>query len=156
MPYADFRHRMALRVRWAEVDKQGVVFNANYLLYADVCVTEYWRAVGMRYPDDFAPLNTDLYVRRATLDYRAAAYYDDELEVCGRSARIGNSSINFVVEIYRRRQYEAVLVVVDLVYVHVDATARTPLRVADALREKVRAFETVAPEERVGSESAAG
>ena len=27
-----------------EVDKQGVVFNAHYLLYCDVCVTEYWRA----------------------------------------------------------------------------------------------------------------
>ena len=51
--YADFRHRMPLRVRWAEVDKQGVVFNAHYLLYCDVCVTEYWRAVGVHYPDDF-------------------------------------------------------------------------------------------------------
>ena len=36
----------------------------------------------------------------------SAAYYDDELEVCGRIARIGTSSMRFVVEIYRRRQYE--------------------------------------------------
>ena len=156
MAYADFRHRMALRVRWAEVDKQGVVFNAHYLLYADVCVTEYWRAVGMRYPEDFAPLGTDLYVRKATLDYRSAAYYDDELEVCGRIARVGNSSLNFVIEIYRRRQYEAVLVVVDLIYVHVDAAARAPLRVGDPLRDKIRAFETVDPEESVSAESNAG
>jgi acyl-CoA thioester hydrolase len=156
MAYADFRHRMALRVRWAEVDKQGVVFNAHYLLYADVCVTEYWRAVGMRYPEDFAPLNTDLYVRKATIDYRSAAYYDDELEVCGRIARIGNSSLEFVVEIYRRRQYEAVLVVVELVYVHVDAAARTPQRVSDELRGKIRAFETLQPEEPLGAQSNAG
>lgn len=147
MAYADFRHRMALRVRWAEVDRQGVVFNANYLMYCDVCVTEYWRAVGMRYPDDFTPLGVDLFVRKATLDYRAGAYYDDELEICGRTTRIGNSSINFMVEIYRRRQYEAVLVVADLVYVHVDAAVRTPLRVGEPLREKIRAFETVAPDE---------
>lgn len=150
MAYADFRHRLPLRVRWAEVDKQGVVFNANYLLYSDVCVTEYWRALGMRYPDDFAPLGTDLFVRKATVDYQSGAYYDDELEVCGRIARIGNSSLQFCVEIYRRRQYEAVLVKVDLVYVYVDAPSRTPKRVDNAVRDKVRAFETVAPNETEG------
>ena len=150
MAYADFRHRLPLRVRWAEVDKQGVVFNANYLLYSDVCVTEYWRALGMRYPDDFAPLGTDLFVRKATVDYQSGAYYDDELEVCGRIARIGNSSLQFGVEIYRRRQYEAVLVTVGLVYVYVDAPSRTPKRVDNVVRDKVRAFETVAPHETEG------
>ena len=50
MPYVDFRHRLPLRVRWAEVDLQGVVFNGHYLAYCDVCVTEYWRAIGMTYP----------------------------------------------------------------------------------------------------------
>ena len=154
MAYADFRHRIALRVRWAEVDRQGVVFNANYLMYCDVCVTEYWRAVGMRYPDDFTPLGVDLYVRKATLDYRAAADYDDELEICGRTARIGNSSINFMVEIYRRQQYKAVLVVADLVYVHVDAAARTPRRVGEMLRESILGFETVAPDEPAADDGA--
>jgi acyl-CoA thioester hydrolase len=147
MAYADFRHRMPLRVRWAEVDKQGVVFNAHYLLYCDVCVTEYWRAVGMHYPDGFAAIGTDLYVRKATLDYRSAAYNDDELEVCGRIARIGTSSLQFCMEIYRRRQFEAVLVTADLVYVHVDLASRAPARVGDALREKIRQFETIAPDE---------
>jgi YbgC/YbaW family acyl-CoA thioester hydrolase len=106
--WGDFRHRVPLRVRWAEVDRQGVVFNAHYLLYCDVCVTEYWRAVGLRYPDDFEPLGTDLYVRRATVDYRAAALYDDELDVCGRIARLGGSSLHFAVELYRRAQTHAV------------------------------------------------
>jgi acyl-CoA thioester hydrolase len=147
MAYADFRHRVSLRVRWAEVDKQGVVFNAHYLLYADVCVTEYWRSIGMRYPDDFTPLGTDLYVRKAMLDYRSAAYFDDELEVCGRIARIGTSSLEFHVEIYRRGQYEAVLVAGELVYVHVEAATRAPRRVDEPLRLKIRTFETVPPDE---------
>jgi hypothetical protein len=30
--YVDFRHRLSLRVRWAEVDLQGVVFNAHTAL----------------------------------------------------------------------------------------------------------------------------
>lgn len=147
MAYADFRHRLPLRVRWAEVDKQGVVFNAHYLLYCDVCVTEYWRAVCILYPEGFAALGSDLYVRKATVDYRSAAYYDDELEVCGRIARIGTSSLLFSVEIYRRRQYESALATVDLVYVHVDLASRTPTRVDESLRGRIRAFETVAPDE---------
>jgi len=147
MDYRDFRHRMPLRVRWAEVDRQGVVFNAHYLLYADVCATEYWRAVGMRYPADFEPLGSDLYVRKATVDYRAAALYDDELEACGRIARIGGTSLQFSVGMFRRGQPEAPLVAVDLVYVYVDAATRTPRRVDEGLRAKIRAFEAVAPDE---------
>jgi acyl-CoA thioester hydrolase len=149
--YQDFRHRMPLRVRWAEVDRQGVVFNAHYLLYCDVCVTEYWREVGLTYPDDFVRLGSDLYVRSATLDYRSAALYDDELEVCGRTARIGSSSLHFVVEIFRRGEQTVPLVTAALVYVNVDVERRTPLRVQDALRAKLRAFETTLPEEGDGA-----
>jgi acyl-CoA thioesterase FadM len=29
-----------LRVRWAEVDRQGIVFNGHYLTYFDVGITE--------------------------------------------------------------------------------------------------------------------
>lgn len=147
MAYGQFRHRLPLRVRWAEVDRQGVVFNAHYLLYADVCVTEYWRAVGLRYPEDFEPLGTDLYVRKATVDFRAGAVYDDELEVCGRIARIGGSSLLFVVEMYRRGAADAPLVAVELVYVYVDAKTKAPRRVDDAVRARIRTFESVAPDE---------
>ena len=147
MAWADFRHRMPLRVRWAEVDRQGVVFNGHYLLYADVCVTEYWRAVGLRYPEDFEPLGTDLYVRKATVDYRAAAVYDDELDVCGRVARIGTSSLQFTVEMFRRGQTEVPLVAVDLVYVYVDAASKRPRPVDPSVREQIGVFETKAPDE---------
>jgi len=145
--YADFRHRMPLRVRWAEVDKQAVVFNAHYLLYCDVCVTEYWRAVGVRYPDEFVSQGSDLFVRKSTVEYFSAAYYDDELEICGRIAHLGNSSMRFVVEIYRRRQYEAVLVTAELIYVHADPVTRVALSVPTTMRERIRTFETTAPEQ---------
>ena len=145
--YADFRHRMPLRVRWAEVDKQGVVFNAHYLLYCDVCVTEYWRAVGLRYPEEFVAHGGDLFARKATVEYLSAAYYDDELEVCGRMARLGTSSLSFVVEIFRRRQYEAVLVTAELIYVHVDLASRAAARIPDTMRARIRQFETTAPED---------
>ena len=36
-----FTHR--IRVRYAECDPQGVVFNANYYAYYDLLMTEMWR-----------------------------------------------------------------------------------------------------------------
>ena len=152
--YADFRHRMPLRVRWAEVDKQAVVFNAHYLLYCDVCVTEYWRAVGVRYPDDFAAQGSDLFVRKSTVEYFSAAYYDDELEICGRIAQLGTSSMSFVVEIYRRRQYEAVLVTAELIYVHTDLASRTVQQIPCAMRARIRAFETTDPKDKSDADRA--
>lgn len=145
--YADFRHRMPLRVRWAEVDKQGVVFNAHYLLYCDVCITEYWRAVGLAYPDDFVNQGSDLFVRKSTIEFHSSAYYDDELEICGRIARMGTSSMCFVVEIYRRRQYEAVLVTAESIYVHADPVERQSRPISRDVRDRIRTFETVMPEE---------
>ena len=45
MQQSDFRFSCPLRVRWAEADPQGIVFNGHYLTYADVGITEYFRAL---------------------------------------------------------------------------------------------------------------
>lgn len=150
MAYPDFRHRLPLRVRWAEVDLQGVVFNGHYLTYCDVCVTEYWRAVGLRYPDDFLAQGSDLFVRKATLEYHAGAVYDDELEICGRTARIGRTSLTFVVEMYRRGQPERSLIDGELVYVNADPVKKTPLQWREEVRARLREYESVKPEEQRG------
>ena len=42
---ADFRFFHRLRVRWAEVDMQKIVFNAHYLMYFDTAISDYWRAL---------------------------------------------------------------------------------------------------------------
>jgi acyl-CoA thioester hydrolase len=143
--YADFRHRFALRVRWAEVDPQAVVFNGHYLTYCDVCVTEYWRAIGMTYPAAFLEVGADLYVRKATLEYHAAAVYDDELELCGRTSRLGTTSLVFTVEMYRRSSPPTLLIGGELVYVNTDPATRSPRPLPDRLRRCVRDFETTAP-----------
>ncbi len=150
MAYADFRHRLSLRVRWAEVDMQGVVFNGHYLTYCDVCITEYWRATGLRYPDDFLAHGSDLYVRKAGLVYHAAAVYDDELEICGRTARIGRSSLRFVVEMYRRGQHDVPLIEGELIYVNADPVKKVALPWRDEVRAQLRDFELLKPEQTHG------
>ena len=43
MKRSDFRFADPLRVRWAEVDMQKVVFNGHYLMYFDTAIADYWR-----------------------------------------------------------------------------------------------------------------
>ena len=45
----DFRFFHRLRVRWAEVDLQKIVFNAHYLMYVDTAIADYWRALALPY-----------------------------------------------------------------------------------------------------------
>jgi acyl-CoA thioester hydrolase len=144
--WEDFRHRLALRVRWAEVDMQGVVFNGHYLTYCDVCITEYWRGIGLQYPQEFHAVGQDTFVRKASVDYLAAARYDDELEVCGRVAQLGRTSLRFDVEIFRRGATD-MLVHAELVYVNVDLKSSRPIEWPAAFRNRVRSYEVRAPEE---------
>ena len=141
-----FRHRLPLRVRWAEVDMQGVVFNGHYLTYADVCVTEYWRAIGVPYPSGFADLGIDAFVRKATVEYHAPARYDDELLLCGRMARLGRSSAGVAVAIFRADDASRPLAGVELVYVCVDGRG-VPTGWPQEVRERIRRYEALAPAE---------
>src|SRR3546814_2252886 len=53
VPLADFRVQERVRVRFNEIDGQKIVFNANYLVYADIGVTEYFRAIGEGQPGPY-------------------------------------------------------------------------------------------------------
>jgi acyl-CoA thioester hydrolase len=147
MAYADYRHRIELRVRWAEVDMQGVVFNGHYLTYCDVCLTEYWRAIGLRYPEDLVAHGSDTFARRITIEYHAPAVYDDVLEICGRVSYIGRSSMRFAVEIFRKDATAAPLVVAELVYVNADPASKTARAWPERIRDAMRRYERLPPEE---------
>ncbi len=147
MAYDDFRHRTPLRVRWAEADMQGVVFNGHYLTYCDICLTEYWRAIGLAYPADFHAQGCDTYVRKATVEYLAPARFDDELEVCGRVARIGRSSLSFLVAMYRRGETARPLITAELVYVNADTATLSSAAWPKTFRERIRGFEIRPPDE---------
>ena len=76
MKRTDFRFFDRLRVRWAEIDAQQIVFNGHYLMYFDTAVAGYWRALAMPYAPTMAQLGGDLFVRKATVEYEASARYD--------------------------------------------------------------------------------
>ncbi|MGO4330036.1 YbgC/FadM family acyl-CoA thioesterase [Cupriavidus sp. 2TAF22] len=144
MAKEQFRHSMPLRVRWAEVDPQSIVFNAHYLTYCDICVTEYWRDVGIRYPEDVLHAHgVDIFVVKSTLEYHASARFDDVLDIRGRIARMGRSSMLFRVEMYRGDEH---LITGEIVYVCADPESRKSTPVPGAVREKILSYEVVTPE----------
>ena len=101
---SSFRFLERLRVRWAEIDSQKIVFNGHYLMYIDTAVAGYWRALAAPYAQTMEHLGGDLYVRKATLEYVASAIYDDVLYVGVRCARVGHSSILFSAAVFRQER----------------------------------------------------
>jgi len=146
----DYRFLDRLRVRWAEIDAQKIVFNAHYLMYFDTAIAGYWRAMAMPYAQTMEYLGGDLFVRKATVEYHGSARYDDVLDIGVRSARIGNSSILFEGTAFRQ---DEVLVSCELVYVFADPQAQTSRPVPQQLRDLLQAFEAGKPmvEVRTGS-----
>ena len=138
MAISGFVFTTALRVRWAEVDQQGIVFNAHYLTYFDVGITEYWRAIGLPYPDGVAGTGSDLYVAKAMVTYHGSAGYDDVLEIGVRAARLGNSSVTFAVEIRREGQ---LLTTGEVVYVNAELETRRAHALPARVRQAITAYE---------------
>jgi len=143
---SDFRFADPLRVRWAEVDMQKVVFNGHYLMYVDTAMGGYWRALALPYEATLASLGGDLFVRKAALDYRAPARYDDVLAVGIRFEGAGTSSLRFAAGVFRGEQ---LLVHGELVYVWTDAASRRPQPAPAPLVDALRAFEAGEPMLRV-------
>ena len=143
MQQEDFRFSTPLRVRWAEVDPQSIVFNGHYLTYCDVGITEYFRALRAA-TADASIIGSDFFAVRTVLDYQAPAMFDDLLDIHVRVTRLGNSSLQFAIGIYRDGE---LLVKGEIVYVHADMQTRRPAPFDPAFRQAVHAFESKAPED---------
>jgi YbgC/YbaW family acyl-CoA thioester hydrolase len=138
MKRSDFRFFHRLRVRWAEVDMQKIVFNAHYLMYFDTAITEYWRALALPMEEVFARLGGELYVKKATVEFNASAQMDDLIDVALRCERIGNSSIQFIGAIFHGDKH---LISSEIIYVFADPITQTSRPVPDDLRASFLGYE---------------
>ncbi|AOW13304.1 4-hydroxybenzoyl-CoA thioesterase [Hydrogenophaga crassostreae] len=135
---SDFRFFHRLRVRWAEVDMQKIVFNAHYLMYFDTAIADYWRALALPYQDAMDSLEGDLYVVKATVEFHASARVDDQVEVAMKCSRIGTSSMVFTGAIFRGEEH---LISGEIVYVFADPATQKSRPVPDVLRKTLLAYE---------------
>ena len=96
---APFRHRV--RVRYNECDAQGAVFNANYLLYFDVAITEMWRDAFGSYAQALEQWGLDLVVGEANVRFLRPARFDDELDIDVTTEQLGTTSLTLLFDVRR-------------------------------------------------------
>lgn len=126
---------LILRVRYAECDAQGVVFNARYGDYVDIAATEYFRVV----LGDYKALlksGIDNQVVRLATDWQSPARFDDILSIRVVPGRIGNTSYSITVEIHDYFSQRAIAKS-EVVYVMVAADSFQKLPVSDEFRAKL-------------------
>ena len=99
MPRSDFRFAYRKRVHYPEIDAQAVVYNSRYLEYFDIALTEYWRAAGL-YAQTPVAGGLEFHLARALVEYKAPIELDEEIMICARTERIGNSSMTVALEIH--------------------------------------------------------
>jgi acyl-CoA thioester hydrolase len=90
-----------MRVRFAECDPQGIVFNSRYLEYFDVAMTEIWREALGPYDQATAEAGVDLVVAEAGVRYRDSLRFDDVFDLRASVARIGTTSMTTAIAVVR-------------------------------------------------------
>lgn len=93
--------RTTIRVRYAETDRMGVVYYANYLVWFEVGRTEWLRDAGWTYRE-MEEDGVALPVIEAHCEYRQPARYDDEIEIVTRAALLTPVRLRFDYEAVRR------------------------------------------------------
>ncbi|MCE9598238.1 MAG: acyl-CoA thioesterase [Spirochaetia bacterium] len=129
---------ITLRVRYSEVDSQGIVFNANYLNYCDIAVTEYFRGMGKPYNEFLQTHSMDFHVIKATVEYSRPARFDDIL-ILKIQGEYAGPRIFWNIEMTRQ---DDTICVAELVYAAIDTgngrVRRLSPEIADALKLKLQ------------------
>ncbi len=97
----DIWHETSVRVRYAETDRMGVVYHANFLIWFEIGRTEFCRARGFAYREMEENEEAFLVVAESYCRYKAPAYYDDDLIVRTHITELRRRSVRFGYEIVR-------------------------------------------------------
>lgn len=128
-----FTHRV--RIRYAECDAQGIVFNANWFALFDDTVGALWRERLGGY-DRIAGQGVEIVVAETGARFRGAARFEQLIDFQLVVARIGNSSMR--VEIAALRENDDsdrdLLVEGFLEYVFIDHASFTPVAIPEDAR----------------------
>ena len=128
-----FRHQ--LRVRYNECDPQGVVFNANYLTYFDLTMTELWRELGGY--QAMVDAGVDMVVAEARILYRSPLRFDDEFEARVTVSELGETSMSTEVELARDGETVAQG---ELRYVFIESGGSAKQPIPDQIRDRLSAY----------------
>ncbi|MFZ0972943.1 MAG: thioesterase family protein [Solirubrobacteraceae bacterium] len=138
-----------LRVRYGEADLQGIAFNAHYLNYFDIGMTELWRAAYGSY-QAMLERGVDIVLAEARLRFRKPARFDDELDLSVAVTHLGTTSI---VTRHLARCGGDVLAEGDLRHVLVDLRTLAKTPIPDWAREGLTPWYVPEPHETTRTEA---
>ena len=121
-----------VRVRYAETDKMGVAYYANYLVWFEVGRTDLLRTLGWSYRE-MEEAGIILPVIEAHCEYRQPSWYDDELEVRTQGRLLSAVRIQFDYQLVRRGD-DVTTAVGRTIHAALDA-ARRPCRLPERIRQ---------------------
>lgn len=130
-----FSHR--LKVRYSEIDGQKIVFNAHYLTYIDVAVTEYFQE-GLKL--EVGHSGFDFVLAKSTLEYKKSAQLNDWLNIWCRMSRIGRTSMTMDCMITRDGEDDPILLA-EIIYVSYNPETKSSQPVPDYVRARIEEFE---------------
>jgi acyl-CoA thioester hydrolase len=134
---AVFEHTHNIRVRYAETDQMGIVWNGNYNVYFEVGRTELMRHFGLQYRN-LEKHGYILPLRETYSKYLSPAYYDDELVIKTEFDWNNSAVIKFVYTILRE---DTVIATGYTTHMFVTLDSRRPVKppklFVDALNEAI-------------------
>lgn len=135
-----FKHTTQVRVRNYEVDWQGIVHNAVYLLYFEIGRVEYLKKVGARLDLNTIRGENKVVLVRNEVEYRAPLRFDDIVTVYTRISTIKNTS--FVMEGILELESSKQIAATNTAYhVWLDPLTDRPKVVGDDFRRLIQNFE---------------
>jgi acyl-CoA thioester hydrolase len=99
--------RTRVRVRYAETDRMGVVYYANYFVWFEVGRTDWLRQTGWTYRE-MERDGVSLPVIEAQCEYRQPARYDEEIEIATRGTLVTPVRVRFDYELTRADDHAAI------------------------------------------------
>jgi len=112
------------------------VFNANYVAYFDVVITELWREALGRY-EDMVEAGTDMVVAELGVRFLGPARFDDEVEFEARLTRLGETAMSTRVDARTNGQP---VVQGDIRHVFIDPPTKTKRPMPDEIRAALEPY----------------
>ena len=133
---SDFRVFWETRIRYYELDPQGIMHNANYLAFYDQAVVEYFRDLEYDYEKEIEETNKDFHTVQVIVQYNKPLYFDDEIEIGLKIKDVGNTSMTWIMAMFIKGTGELASAS-EIVHVYTDMKTSKPTTITDDLKKKL-------------------
>ena len=133
---SDFTVFWETRIRYYELDPQGIMHNANYLAFYDQAVVEYFRHLDYDYEKEIEETNKDFHTVQVVVQYNKPLYFDDEIEIGLKIKDVGNTSMTWIMGMFIKGTGELASAS-EIVHVYTDMKTSKPTTITDDLKKKL-------------------